>query len=81
MNNSPTDLLAQWIAENVCAVPAGRRESEARRLVVEFSAFAEDAGLNAADLAELEEEIGETLGSHMAEALDMAASRDDDASA
>jgi hypothetical protein len=81
MRDRSTDLLERWIAENVRAVPAAQREREARRLAVEFSAFAKDAGLSDADLAELEEEIGADIGSRMAEALDIADARDDDASA
>jgi hypothetical protein len=81
MNNSPTDLLARWIAENVRPVPPAQRNSEARRLAVEFFAFARDADLSDADLAELEEEIGADLRSHMAEALEIADARDDGASA
>lgn len=78
MSNGSTDLLARWIAENVRAVPAVRHESESQRLAAEFWAFAKDAGLSAADLAELEVEIGEDLGSHMAEALEAAGVPEDD---
>jgi hypothetical protein len=81
MRDRSTDLLERWIAENVRPVPPAQRNSEARRLAVEFSAFARDADMSDADLAELEEEIGVDLGSHMAEALDIAGAREDDASA
>jgi hypothetical protein len=81
MSDRSTDLLARWIAENVHAVPPSQRESESHRLAAEFLAFAEDAGLSAADVAELEEEIGEDIGSHMVDALETAGTGDDDASA
>jgi hypothetical protein len=81
MRDRSTDLLERWIAENVSPVPPAQRASEARRLAVEFSAFARDADMSNADLAELEEEIGAPLKSYMSEALDMAGARDGDASA
>ena len=78
MSNGSADLLARWIAENVRAVPVSQRRRESQRLAAEFSAFAKDAGLSEADLTELEVEIGESLDSHMADALEAAGLREDD---
>jgi hypothetical protein len=74
------ELLARWTAENAKAVPAERVKSEATRLAAEFAAYAKDAGFSAADLAELEEDIAETLESHMADALEAARTLRDDPS-
>ncbi len=70
MTQRALDLLTRWIADNVRAVPEERQTSEAARLAAEFTAYATDAGLNPADLAELEEDIVENLTSHMEEALE-----------
>ena len=77
MAQGALDLLNHWVAENVHAVPAEDLKSEAARLAGEFTAYARDAGLGAADLAELEEEIAETLESHMEEALKVAAASEE----
>jgi hypothetical protein len=78
MSRGAEELLAHWIAENVRAVPDDEQEREAARLAAEFTAYAKDAGLSAADLAELEVDIGEELGTHMKEALAEAAPGEDD---
>jgi hypothetical protein len=78
MTRGAVELLARWIAENIEAVPAEEQKSEIARLVTEFTAYARDAGLNSADLAELEEDIGEDLATHMKDALETARALDDD---
>lgn len=79
MTRGAEELLAGWIAENVRAVPDDELEREAARLAAEFTAYAKDAGLSAADLAELEVDIGEDLRTHMMETLAEAAPSEDDA--
>jgi hypothetical protein len=77
MAQSALDLLALWTAENARAVPDDKVKSEAARLAVEFTAYARDAGLGSRDLKELEEDIAETLASHMEEALKAARAMDE----
>lgn len=66
MTQHAIDILNRWVAETVHAVDADQIPKEASRLATEFSAYAEDAGLN---LEELEVDLGEDLVSHMADAL------------
>jgi hypothetical protein len=75
MTQAALDLLARWIAENVRPVPAEDLESEAARLAAEFVAYAKDAAIS---VAELEEDLAETLESHMEDALEAAGSLADD---
>ena len=77
MGQRAKELLAGWVAENAHAVPQGERQSEAARLVAEFAAYAKDADLGAADLAELEEDIEEDLLSYMQDAVEAAAASQD----
>ena len=70
MTQQAIDILNRWITETVRAVPADQTAKEATRLATEFSAYAEDAGLN---LEELEIDLGEDLVSHMTDALKAAA--------
>lgn len=69
MSQEVRELLAQWVAENVQAAPAGKVEDEAVRLAAEFLIYAKDAGCSAADLADLQDDIGEDLVGHMTDAL------------
>lgn len=77
---SQLTLLANWIAENVRAVPEEQRNSGAARLAAEFKAYARDAGLGVTDIEELEEDIGEDLVSHMEDALEAAEALTDETS-
>lgn len=65
----PITLLTQWSGENVAPVEPTQRQSEAKRLAAEFTAYALDTGLSGSDLAELELELGESLESYMAELM------------
>ena len=75
MTQQAVDILNRWIAETVRAVPAEESGKEAARLVTEFTAYAEDAGLN---LEELEVDLGQDLLATMKEALLAAAGADVD---
>jgi hypothetical protein len=70
MSQQAVDILNRWMAEALQPVPRAEIPKEAARLAVEFSAYADDAGLN---LEELQIDLGEDLVSHMAEALEAAA--------
>ncbi len=70
MSHRTVELLNRWVSDTVRAVPAEETEKEARRLAVEFTAFAVDAGLN---VEMLEDDIGEDLVSFMIDALQAAA--------
>jgi hypothetical protein len=74
MSKQAVDTLARWIAESVRPVPEDARGKEAERLATEFAAYAADAGIN---IERLEEELGEDLVSHMEDALEALAARDD----
>ena len=76
MTKAALDLLADWVAENARTTAPEERQREAARLAAEFCAYARDAGLGDADLAELEEDIAATLESRMEEALAAAAARE-----
>ncbi len=80
MAQAALDLLKRWMAETIRAVPEADIESEATRLAGEFTAYARDAGLSAADLAELEEDMAATLENRMEEALKAASEADGDSS-
>jgi hypothetical protein len=75
MSQATRDLLAHWIAENARPVPAEDLKGEAARLAAEFVAYAKDAAIS---VAELEEDLAETLESHMEDALEAARSLADD---
>jgi hypothetical protein len=66
MTQQAVDILNRWIAETVHAVAPEEAGKEAARLVAEFTAYAEDAGLN---LEELEVDLGQDLLATMKEAL------------
>jgi len=66
MTQQAVDILNRWIAETVHAVPAEEADKEAARLLTEFTAFAEDTGLN---LEDLEVDLGLGLLPAMKEAL------------
>jgi protein subunit release factor B len=66
MTQQAVDILNRWIAETVHAVAPEEAEKEAARLVAEFTAYAEDAGLNT---EELEVDLGQDLLATMKEAL------------
>jgi hypothetical protein len=70
MTHHAVDILQRWIAETVHAVAPEEAAKEAARLVTEFRAYAEDAGLN---LEELEVDLGQDLLATMQEALIAAA--------
>lgn len=70
MTQHAIDILSRWIVETLKPVPPDQVEKEAARLAAEFSAYAEDAGLN---VEELEVDLGEDLVSHMADALNAVA--------
>ncbi len=69
MSQHAVEILKRWIAEAVRAVPAEETAREAARLSVEFSAYAEDAGLK---VQELELDIGQDLPSFMKDAIEAA---------
>lgn len=69
MSQQAVDILNRWIADAVHAVPPADIPKEAARLAAEFTAYAEDAGLN---LEELEVDLGEDLVAHMTDALEAA---------
>jgi hypothetical protein len=75
MTQQAIDILTRWIAETVRRVPPGEIAKEAARLAAEFTAYAEDAGLNIEDL---ELEVGEDLLSYMRDALQAAADAESD---
>jgi len=66
MSKRAVDALTRWISESVRPVSAELRRKEAERLAAEFTAYAEDAGIN---ITSLEEELGTDLVSHMEDAL------------
>jgi hypothetical protein len=66
MTQQAVEILNRWIAETVRAVPEDQTAKEAARLAAEFSAYAEDAGLN---LQDLELDVGEDLLGYMTDAL------------
>jgi hypothetical protein len=75
MTQHAVDILNTWIAETVHAVAAEEAGKEAARLVAEFTAYAEDAGLN---LEELEVDLGQDLLATMKEALLVAGGAEED---
>lgn len=75
MTQHAIDILNRWIAETVRAVPPEETAKEAARLATEFTAYAEDAGLN---VEELELDVGEDLTSYMTDALVAAADAEAD---
>jgi hypothetical protein len=77
MAQGALDLLTRWMEENVRAVPSDDLRSEAMRLVGEFKAYARDVDLSDADLEELEEDLAETLVSHMEDAVRAASASND----
>jgi len=66
MTQQAVDILNRWIAETVHVVAPEEADKEAARLVAEFTAYADDAGLN---LDELEVDLGQDLLATMKEAL------------
>ena len=76
MSQRTIDILNRWITETVRPVPADDIQKEAKRLAVEFTAFAADAGVN---VENLETDISEDLEAFMADALKAAMAMDDDA--
>ncbi len=75
MTQQAIDILTRWIAETVRPVPPGEIAKEAARLATEFTAYAEDAGLNVEDL---ELDVGEDLLGYMRDALQAAADAESD---
>lgn len=75
MTQHAVDILNRWIAETVHAVAPEDAAKEAARLVTEFTAYAEDAGLN---IEELEVDLGQDLLATMKEALLAAGAEPDD---
>jgi hypothetical protein len=75
MTQQAIDILNRWIAETVHAVVPEEADKEAARLVAEFTAYAEDAGLN---LEELEVDLGQDLLATMKEALLAACGTEED---
>jgi hypothetical protein len=74
MTQHAMDILNRWVAETVRAAPE-QIAKEAARLATEFTAYAEDAGLN---MEELEVDIGEDILSYMRDALLAAADAESD---
>ena len=70
MTQHAMDILNRWVAETVRAAPPEQIAKEAARLATEFTAYAEDAGLN---IEKLEVDIGEDILSYMRDALIAAA--------
>lgn len=70
MTQRAIDILNRWVAETVRPVPPEEIGKEAARLATEFTAYAEDAGLN---VQNLETDISEDLKTFMADALKVAA--------
>lgn len=70
MTQQAVDILNRWIAETVHAVAPEETAKEAARLAAEFTAYAEDIGLN---LEKLEVDLGQDLLATMNDALMAAA--------
>jgi len=75
MTQQAIDILNRWVAETVLAVPPEETAREAARLATEFTAYAEDAGLNVEDL---ETDVGLDILSFMRDALLAAADAEQD---
>lgn len=74
MSQQAVDILQRWMADAVRPVSRADIPKEASRLATEFTAYAEDAGLN---LDELVVDLGEDIATHMADALEAMVAEED----
>ena len=75
MTRHAVEILSRWTAEAIGAIAADDAGREAARLAAEFTAYAEDTGLN---IEELENDLGEDLLSYMKDALEARAAATND---